>query len=115
MVTRVIYVPFNAAGLSSGVARMPHAIHSAGVEHRLPAPVDARWIEVSGLTRRRGPSGLVSEDALTSVVADTAAAIGETWSSGDVPVVVAGDCTILLAPLIAAAERGEAGLVFIAA
>lgn len=113
MVPRVIYVPFNAAGVSSGVARMPQAIVSAGVEHRLPAPVEATWIEVSGLTQLRGPSGLVSEDALASVVTDAAAAISETWSGGQVPVVVAGDCTILLAPLIAAAERGRAGLVFI--
>ncbi|HET6732296.1 arginase family protein [Mycobacterium sp.] len=113
MVTRVIYVPFNAAGVSSGVARMPQAVHSAGVEHRLPAPVESTWIEVSGLTQQRGPSGLVSEDALATVVTDTAAAIGETWSGGHIPVVVAGDCTVLLAPLIAAADRCDAGLVFI--
>jgi arginase len=112
-VTRVIYVPFNAAGVPTGVARMPQAIHSAGVERRLPPPVEATWIEVTGLTQERGPSGLISESTLVSVVTDIAAALRETWSDGDVPVVVAGDCPVLLAPLIAAAERGQAGLVFI--
>jgi arginase len=112
-VTRLIYVPFNAAGVPTGVARMPQAIHAAGVERRFPSPVEATWIKVSGQTPQRGPSGLLSEDTLTSVVTDTAAALRETWSDGDVPVVVAGDCPVLLAPLIATAERGQAGLVFI--
>lgn len=111
--TRVIYVPFNAAGVPTGVARMPRVIHSAGVERRLPPPVEVTWIEVSGLTQERGPSGLICEGTLVSVVTDTAAALRETWNDGDVPVVVAGDCPVLLAPLIAAAERGQAGLVFI--
>ena len=111
--SRVIYVPFNSAGVTTGVARMPKVIHSAGVERRLPPPVEATWIEVTGLTQERGPSGLISEAALVSVVTDTAAALRETWSADDIPVVVAGDCSVLLAPLIAAAERGQAGLVFI--
>jgi arginase len=112
-VTRLIYVPFNAAGVPTGVARMPKAVHSAGVEKRVPPPVETLWIEVSGLTRQRGPSGLLSEDTLASVVTDTAATLRETWRDGHVPIVVAGDCPILLAPLIAAADRGQAGLVFI--
>jgi arginase len=112
-VTRLIYVPFNASGVPTGVARMPQAVHSAGVEHRLPPPVEATWIRVSGLTPQRGPAGLISEDTLASVVTDTAAALREAWRDGHVPVVVAGDCPVLLAPLIGAAERGEAGLVFI--
>ena len=111
--TRIIYVPFNASGVTTGVARMPQAIHSAGVETRLPPPVEATWIEVSGLTQERGPSGLISEGTVVSVVIATAAVLRETWSDGDVPVVVAGDCPVLLAPLVAAAVRGQAGLVFI--
>ena len=109
----MIYVPFNASGVTTGVARMPQAIHSAGVETRLPPPVEATWIEVSGLTQERGPSGLISEGTVVSVVIATAAVLRETWSDGDVPVVVAGDCPVLLAPLVAAAVRGQAGLVFI--
>ena len=66
--TRLIFVPFNAAGVPTGVARMPQAIHSAGVEHRLSPPVEVTWIEVSGLSPQRGPSGLLSEDTLVSPV-----------------------------------------------
>jgi arginase len=112
-VTRMIYVPFNAAGLPSGVARMPQAIHSAGIEHRMPGPVAPTWIPITGIGAMRGPSGLLAEDALTSMVADTATALSDAWRDGEIPLVVAGDCPVLLAPLIAAEPNGGAGLAFI--
>jgi arginase len=112
-VTQMIYVPFNAAGVSTGVARMPQAIHNAGVEARLPPPVQSTWIAVDSLTTTRGPSGLISEHALSQVVLDAAQSVGDAWRDGKIPLVVAGDCPVLLAPLIAAADCGGAGLVFI--
>jgi arginase len=109
--TRIIYVPFNAAGVPSGVAGMPRSIHSAGVEERMPGPVTSTWISTDTMIPARGPSGLLAEDALASMVTDTAAVLGTAWRDGEVPLVVAGDCPVLLAPLIA--TRGRAGLVFI--
>ena len=111
--TRMVYVPFNAAGLSNGVARMPQAIHSAGVEARMPGPVASTWVAIDAMTPDRGPSALLAEDALTSMVTDTAAAVDAAWRDGEVPVVVAGDCPVLLAPLMAAKAGGGGGLVFI--
>lgn len=113
-VTELIYVPFNAAGMPTGVARMPQAMHAAGVEHRLAAPVRSTWIPVTEMTTARGPSGLVSEVALARMVADSAAAVRAAWQRRAIPLIIAGDCPILLASLIAAAEDGgDAGLVFI--
>ena len=111
--TRIIYVPFNAAGLPSGVAGMPQAIHSAGVEERMPGPVTSTWISTDAMLPARGPSGLLAEDALTSMVSDTAAVLETAWRDGEVPLVVAGDCPVLLAALMAAKARGGGGLVFI--
>jgi arginase len=111
--TRIIYVPFNAAGLPNGVAGMPQAIHAAGVEERMPGPVASTWIATDAMVPSRGPSALLAEDALTSMVADTAAALRDAWRRGEVPLVVAGDCPVLLAPLIAAKASGGGGLVFI--
>lgn len=111
--TRIIYVPFNAAGLSSGVAGMPQAIRSAGLEERMPGPVASTWIPTDAMIPTRGPSALLAEDALTSMVADTETALIAAWRDGEVPLVVAGDCPVLLAPLIAAKARGGGGLVFI--
>lgn len=111
--TRVIYVPFNSAGVPTGVAGMPAALRSAGVEDRLPEPVLSSWMNTDAMQPIRGPSGLLAEDALASMVTDTAAALDDAWSAGEMPVVIAGDCPALLAPLIAAKTRGGAGLVFI--
>lgn len=111
--TRVVYVPFNAAGLASGVAGMPATLQDAGVESLLPGPVVSSWVNTDGMQPARGPSGLLAEDALVSMVTDTAAVLDAAWNSGEVPVVIAGDCPALLAPLIAAKSRGGAGLVFI--
>jgi arginase len=109
----MIYVPFNAAGVPSGVARMPQAIQSAGVEDRMPGPVTSTWISTDAMIPARGPSALLAEDALTSMVADTATALSHAWRDGEIPLVVAGDCPVLLAPLIAAKANGGAGLAFI--
>lgn len=111
--TRVIYVPFNAAGVADGVAGMPAALQAAGVASRLAGPIVTSWVNTDTMQPTRGPSGLLAEDALASMVADTAAALDDAWSLGEVPVVIAGDCPALLAPLIAAQTRGGAGLVFI--
>jgi arginase len=111
--TRVIYVPFNSAGVADGVAGMPAALQAAGIESRLPGPVVSSWMSTDTMAPIRGPSGLLTEDALAAVVADTAAAVEDAWRSREVPVVIAGDCPALLAPLIAAKTRGGAGLVFI--
>lgn len=111
--TELIYVPFNAAGIPTGVARMPAAIHAAGVEHRLASPVRSSWIPVTGMTTTRGASGLVNEHALVEMVAAGAAAVRSAWQNRATPIVVAGDRPVLLAPLIAAAADGGAGLVFL--
>lgn len=112
--TELIYVPFNAAGVPTGVARMPQSIQAAGLEQRLAAPVRSTWISVTEMCTARGPSGLLSEAALVRMVTDSAAALRAAWQRRAIPLVVAGDCPILLAPLIAAAvDGGEAGLVFV--
>jgi arginase len=108
----VFLVPFNAAGLTSGVARGPGAIAAAGLADLPPLRgATHTWIPVDGMTTDRGPSGLRSEAALTATVTATATAVGAAWDAGRVPIIVAGDCPILLAPLIAA-DR-DLGLVFI--
>lgn len=111
--TRVIYVPFNTAGVPSGVAGMPAALQGAGLENLLPGQVSASWMNTDTMRPTRGPSGLLAEDALTTMVTDTAAAVDKAWGTSEVPVLIAGDCPVLLAPLIAAKSRGGAGLVFI--
>jgi len=88
-VVRYINVPFNSAGFSTGVARMPAALGFAGID----IPVSAEPV--------RGPHGFLAETALVQMVADVEAAVRETFAAGRSPIVIGGDCPILLGCLAA--------------
>lgn len=106
----VISVPFNSAGTPDGVARGPAALRGAGV---LPG---ARFVEahVPPADPVRGPSGVLAEEALAAMVESVAGHVLEAWAADHVPVVLGGDCPVLLGGLVAAERRGYgAGLVFV--
>jgi arginase len=109
----LITVPFNSSGRATGVARMPAALLDSGLAVALPAarvvPVD-----VPAADPRRGPSGLAAEPALTAMVDAVAERVLAAWAADRVPVVLGGDCPVLLGALIAAERRSyHAGLVFV--
>ena len=112
---RLIEVPYNAAGLPTGVARMPAALRAAGLHELLRAdgPVSVDPIDVEGMHPSRGPSGLLAEDALVRMIHDVTAAVRGAWLAGARPVVVAGDCSALLGALGALRGAGGGGLVFL--
>lgn len=95
---RFINVPFNSAGFATGVARMPAALGFAGID----IPVDARPV--------RGPHGLLAEDALVTMVADVAAAVRSARDDGETPIIIGGDCPVMLGAL---AAMDDPGLVFL--
>jgi len=109
----LIAAPFNSSGRSGGVARMPAALLDAGLAAALPG---ARVvpIEVPAGDPRRGPSGLAAEEALTAMVAAVAERVLQAWAADRVPVVLGGDCPVLLGGLVAATRRNyDAALVFV--
>ena len=109
----LILVPFNSSGRADGVARMPSALLDAGLADALP---QARTVPVDlpAGDPRRGPSGLAAEEALTAMVVSVAGRVLEAWADDRVPVVIGGDCPVLLGGLIAAEHRNyDAGLVFV--
>jgi arginase len=82
----------------------------------LAEPVSRRepiWVPLDPPTTSRGPSGLVDEAGLVAMVTRTEQAVRAVWSTEAVPVVVAGDCPVLLGPLRAMAVVGGGGLVFV--
>jgi arginase len=99
MVERFIDVPFNSAGTHGGVALGPAAI---GVG-QLTGPI-------VGATPDRGEYGFRSEAALIAMVGDVERAVRDAWAEGDVPVLVGGDCPVMLGALRA---MDGGGLVFI--
>jgi arginase len=111
---RVIGVPFNSSGHGEGVARAPAALRRAGLIARLGA-ADGGDVAFAPLRpERSGRSGLLAEDALVSMVAATADEVAAALSDGAFPLVVGGDCPVLLGALRAVRERaGAAGLVMV--
>jgi arginase len=97
-VVRFINVPFNSAGFSTGVARMPESLGFDGVT----IPVSAEPV--------RGPHGLLAEKSLVRMVTGVESAVRECFASAELPVVIGGDCPILLGAL---AAMDDPGLVFL--
>lgn len=113
---RVITLPFNSSGLSSGVALGPAAILDAGLLDLISgiAAVDLVEVEVVGMEPERGPSGFLSEQALVACLDRAAREIADSIGAGRFPLVVAGDCPVLLAGLDAIRRsRGRPGIIFV--
>ena len=95
---RFVNVPFNSAGFSTGVARMPASLGFAGIE--VPVSVDPA----------RGEHGLIAEPGFRRMVGDVEAVVRECLDADEIPVLIGGDCPIMLGAL---AAIDDPGLVFI--
>jgi arginase len=62
----------------------------------------------------RGPSGLLAEDALAAMIGHVADAVGAARGRGWFPLLLGGDCPVILGALAALqAERDRPGLLFV--
>ncbi|HET7928133.1 MAG TPA: arginase family protein [Actinomycetota bacterium] len=110
-------VPTNSAGTTDGVARGPLALREAGLvdaihphanvhdygDVALPDPSPTR----SSRYHVIDPEGL---DALVARVRDAVASI---LGDGNLPLVIGGDCPLLLGCLVAFSGRDRVGLLFV--
>lgn len=118
---RVIGAPFNSAGGSGGVALAPAALRRAGLVECLTerlrgrSVVDVGDIDVGALRAERSArSGLLAEEALVRTTGSIREAVGAAYASGERPLVVGGDCPVMLGALAAARDRyGGVGLLMI--
>lgn len=104
----VLEVPFNSSGTSDGVARMPRALRTAGLydvlgRHRVVAATPVAFEPADPV---RGPAGLLAERALVSMVGHLSAALAETRAADRWPLVIGGDCAVLLGVLRSAIASG---------
>ncbi len=97
----------------SGVEHLPDALSAAGIADRLRARRAGR-VEPPAYdpqrdpeTRMRNPRGIA---AYSIALAD---AVGEILDREEFPVVLGGDCSILLGGLLALRRRGRYGLLFL--
>jgi arginase len=113
----LIGVPFNSSGTTDGVARAPSAlragalvdaIRAAGLEIR-----DHGDLELEPPVPTRDPaSGLIAPVALIAMIRTVRATVEASLRDGGFPLVLGGDCPILLGCLGAPA-LGDACLVFV--
>jgi arginase len=118
MRVKLVGVPFNSSGREDGVARAPAALRRAGLVSRLAEQVevddagDVRFAPPT--TSRSAGSGLLSERALVSMVQGTREAVAAVHRAAGFPLVLGGDCPVMLGGLAAARDRfGSAGLLMV--
>jgi arginase len=118
MRVKLVGVPFNSSGREDGVARAPAALRRAGLVSRLAERVevddggDVRFAPPT--TSRSARSGLLSERALMSMVQGAREAVSAVHRAGGFPLVLGGDCPVMLGGLAATRDRfGSVGLLMV--
>ena len=102
----IIGVPTNSSGKSGvGVARAPNAIRSAGLIQVLShycEIYDERDVAFTlPVTDRDPDSGIIAYDALLSMIQSVYKGVNNALTHGRFPLVIGGDCPILLGCLAA--------------
>jgi arginase len=96
-----------------GVERLPDALLAAGLAEQLGAAHAGR-IEPPLYDPERDPeTGLLNPHSIADYSAALADAVGALLNAGTVPVVLGGDCSIVLGCLLALKRRGRYGLLFL--
>jgi len=109
----VIEAPSVLGLFPRGVERLPDALLDAGLADALDARRAGR-VEPPPYEARRDPAtGLLNPTGLRDYAHRLAAITGEVLDDGEVPVVLGGDCSILLGNLLALSRRGRHGLLFL--
>ncbi|GHH71768.1 arginase [Streptomyces sulfonofaciens] len=109
----VIEAP-SVLGLSpSGVEDLPAALLDAGLPAALGAESAGRVEAPEYDPRRDGDTGIRNPAGIAEYSARLADTVGGVLDRGGFPVVLGGDCSILLGNLLALRRRGRHGLLFI--
>jgi arginase len=109
----LIACPNNSAGTRDGVARMPQALLDAGLAELVPGSRTV-WVDLPDPQPVRGPAGMLAEPVLAALVPAVAERVGAAWTRDVPPIVIGGDCPVLLGALVAGRERWlDPALVFV--
>jgi arginase len=96
-----------------GVERAPEVLLDAGLADGLAARRAGR-VDATGYSPMRDPdTQIMNPRALSGYSTLLADALTETIDSGEFPVVLGGDCSILLGTMLALRRRGRYGLLYI--
>jgi arginase len=97
----------------TGVERLPEALLSAGLDVQLRARPAGR-VEPAPYDHRRDPeTRMLNPRGIAEYTPRLADAIGDVLEMGDFPIVLGGDCSIVLGGLLALRRRGRYGLLYV--
>ncbi|MFJ7587619.1 arginase family protein [Streptomyces sp. NPDC097617] len=97
----------------SGVQDLPAALLGAGLAERLGAVRTGRVEAPAYDPRRDEATGILNPRGIARYAAALADAVGSVLDDGFFPVVLGGDCSILLGNLLCLRRRGRYGLLFL--
>ena len=98
----------------TGVEMLPEALLKEGLLDRLGARHAGRVAPDSPYHFERDPATLtLNANSIGSYARALAGVVGDVLDRGEFPVVLGGDCSILLGDLLALKRRGRYGLLFI--
>jgi arginase len=109
----VIEAPSVLGLFPRGVERLPNALLDAGFADALGARRAGRVTPPLYDSRRDMATGLLNPAGLRLYAQQLADATGAVLDRGEAPVVLGGDCSILLGNLLALRRRGRHGLLFL--
>ncbi|GHH15009.1 arginase family protein [Streptomyces lanatus] len=97
----------------SGVEELPRALLEAGLLEGLDAVRAGRIEPPPYDATRDATSGVLNPHGIAEYSVRLADVVGDVLDGGRFPVVLGGDCTILLGNLLALRRRGRPGLLFL--
>ena len=114
----VIGVPTNSSGTTDGVARAPAALRDAGLIELIGQVCDVSDYGDVEFTPpasgRSQASGIIAEESLASMIEGVRVAVAGALADGRFPLVVGGDCPILIGCLAALRDCGRKfGVLFL--
>ncbi len=93
---------------------LPESLLAAGLNDRLCARRAGRVVPRSPYDPQRDPNtGILNAPGIAGFSRALADAVGEALDRGELPLVLGGDCSILLGNLLALKRRGRYGLLFL--
>jgi arginase len=114
MTGRTILEAPSRLGLSTGgVAKLPKAMLAAGFAEKIGARLGGEIVPPPHDPTIDIATGVLNLDGIASYTVTLADAIDPLLADGEMPVVLGGDCSILLGCLLAARRRGRYGLLFL--
>ncbi len=109
----IVEAPSSLGLRSSGVERLPEQLLGHGLAERLNARLAARLDSPPKQAWRDEATGVLNGPAIAQWTPRLADAVVALLDRGEFPVILGGDCSILLGPMLALRRRGRYGLLFI--